>query len=141
MFSAKQDHPTRREFLAGLAAVSAASGFPAALSAQDSAPSLCFTLAVDMAAMIRAKKLSAREALEEHLKQIDRVNPRVNAIVTLIADQATAAATNTKHPQPVRCHVIARRANQGRDGMSPVVASMSCSPEPTALHIAPAAPL
>src|SRR5271154_3144640 len=92
MFSAKQDHPTRREFLAGVAAVSAASAFPAALSAQNSAPSLCFTSAVDMAAMIRAKKLSAREALAEHLKQIDRVNPQVNAIVTLIADQATAAA-------------------------------------------------
>jgi amidase len=99
MFSAKQDHPTRREFLAGLTAVSAASAFPAALSAQNSAPSLCFTSAVDMAAMIRAKKLSAREALEEHLKQIDRVNPRVNAIVTLIADQATAAATRADEMQ------------------------------------------
>ena len=74
MFSAKLDHPTRREFLASAAAVSAASVFPAALSAQNSAPSLCFTSAVDMAALIRAKKLSAREALEEHLKQIDRVN-------------------------------------------------------------------
>ena len=99
MFSPKQDHPTRREFLAGLTAVSAASAFPAALSAQNSAPSLCFTSAVDMAAMIRAKKLSAREALEEHLKQIDRVNPRVNAIVTLIADQATAAATRADEMQ------------------------------------------
>jgi len=99
MFSAKQDHPTRREFLAGLTAVSAASAFPAALSAQNSAPSLCFTSAVDLAAMIRAKKLSGREALEEHLKQIDRVNPRVNAIVTLIADQATAAATHADEMQ------------------------------------------
>jgi amidase len=99
MFSAKQDHPTRREFLAGLAAVSAASAFPAALSAQNSAPSLCFTSAVDMAAMIRAKKLSAREALEAHLKQIDRVNPQVNAIVTLVADQATAAAARADEMQ------------------------------------------
>src|SRR3984957_8955660 len=99
MFSAKQDRPTRREFLAGVAAVSAASAFPAALSAQNSAPSLCFTSAVDMAAMIRAKKLSAREALEEHLKQIDRVNPQVNAIVTLVADQATAAAARADEMQ------------------------------------------
>jgi Asp-tRNA(Asn)/Glu-tRNA(Gln) amidotransferase A subunit family amidase len=99
MFSAKQDHPTRREFLAGVAAVSAASAFPTALSAQNSAPSLCFTSAVDMAAMIRAKKLSAREALEAHLKQIDRVNPQVNAIVTLVADQATAAAARADEMQ------------------------------------------
>jgi amidase len=99
MFSAKLDHPTRREFLASAAAVSAASVFPAALSAQNSAPSLCFTSAVDMAALIRAKKLSAREALEEHLKQIDRVNPQVNAIVTLIADQATADAARADEMQ------------------------------------------
>jgi amidase len=52
-----------------------------------------------MAALIRAKKLSAREALAEHLKQIDRVNPQVNAIVTLIADQATAAAARADEMQ------------------------------------------
>src|SRR5580692_10933897 len=99
MLSAQQDHPTRREVLAGLAAVSAASAFPAALSAQNSAPSLCFTSAVEMAALIRAKKLSAREALAEHLKQIDHVNPQVNAIVTLVADQATAAAARADEMQ------------------------------------------
>ena len=33
------------------------------------------------------------------------------------------------------------RVNQGRDGVSPVVASMYCSPQPAALHIAPAARL
>jgi len=33
------------------------------------------------------------------------------------------------------------RVNQRRDCMSPVVASMSCSPHPAALHIAPAARL
>jgi amidase len=52
-----------------------------------------------MAALIRAKKLSAREALAEHLKQIDRVNPLVNAIVTLIADQATADAARADEMQ------------------------------------------
>ena len=45
-----------------------------------------------MAQLIRAKKLSAREALAEHIKQIDRVNPQVNAIVTLMAEMATEAA-------------------------------------------------
>ena len=41
--------------------------------------------AVEMARLIRTKKLSAREALAAHLKQIERVNPKVNAIVTLVA--------------------------------------------------------
>jgi amidase len=45
-----------------------------------------------MAQLIRSKRLSAREALAEHLKQIDRVNPNVNAIVTLTAEMATKAA-------------------------------------------------
>jgi amidase len=35
-----------------------------------------------MARLIRTKKLSAREALAAHLKQIERVNPKVNAMVT-----------------------------------------------------------
>ena len=48
--------------------------------------------AVEMARLIRAKKLSAREALAAHLKQIERVNPKVNAIVTLVPEMAADAA-------------------------------------------------
>ena len=40
--------------------------------------------ATDLAAMIREKKLSAREVMEAHLRQIERVNSKVNAIVTLV---------------------------------------------------------
>jgi amidase len=54
--------------------------------------SLCFESATSLADLIRKKKLSARELLEAHLKQIERVNPKVNAIVTLVADQAMAKA-------------------------------------------------
>ncbi|MCZ2151157.1 MAG: hypothetical protein LC126_25720 [Bryobacterales bacterium] len=55
-------------------------------------PSLCFESAKSLAALLRKKKLSARELLDAHLKQIERVNPKVNAIVTLVADQARAKA-------------------------------------------------
>jgi amidase len=99
MLFAQQGQPTRREVLVGLAAASISSALPGVLSAQPPAPSLCFTSAVEMAAMIQAKKLSAREALAEHLKQIDRVNPQVNAIVTLVADQASAAAARADEMQ------------------------------------------
>lgn len=77
---------TRRELLA--AAGSAALGSVFA----QSTPAFCFTSAREMAALIRAKKLSAREALAAHLKQIERVNPKVNAIVTLAMDKALAWA-------------------------------------------------
>ena len=53
---------------------------------------LCFTPATELAAMLRSKKVSAREVMQAHLAQIERVNPAVNAIVTLVADRAMADA-------------------------------------------------
>jgi amidase len=91
-----RDNPTRREALEGLAAASLCAG---AMPAQPSASSLCFTSTVEMARLIRAKKLSAREALAEHLKQIDRVNPKVNAIVTLVPEMAAEAAAKADEMQ------------------------------------------
>jgi amidase len=54
---------------------------------------ICFMRATDLAATIREKKLSAREVMQAHLRQIERVNPKVNAIVTLVdEDQLMAQA-------------------------------------------------
>lgn len=53
---------------------------------------LCFLTATDLAQKIRLRELSAREVMEAHLTQIERVNPHVNAIVTLLPDQALAQA-------------------------------------------------
>ena len=54
---------------------------------------ICFTPAKDLAAMIRDKKISSREVMQAHLKQIARVNPKVNAVVTLVPeDQLMAQA-------------------------------------------------
>jgi amidase len=55
--------------------------------------------AIELARLIHAKKLSAREALAEHLKQIERVNPRVNAIVTLVPEMASKAAAAADEKQ------------------------------------------
>jgi amidase len=60
---------------------------------------ICFLTAVEMAALIRHRKLSAREVMAAHLKQIDRVNPKVNAIVTLVAEQATENARKADEAQ------------------------------------------
>jgi amidase len=67
------------------------------LSAQGS--DICFLPATEMAALIRRKKLSARETLEAHLKHIERVNPKVNAIVTLVAEQAMENARKADEAQ------------------------------------------
>ena len=61
-------------------------------STPSSASELVFLPATELVAMMKAKKVSAREVLQAHLDQIDRVNPKVNAIVTLVADRAMADA-------------------------------------------------
>ena len=53
---------------------------------------LCDLSAVDLAARIRRKEVSAREVMAAHIARIERVNPKVNAIVTLVADRAMADA-------------------------------------------------
>jgi amidase len=90
MYTLKLMSFTRREALLGVAAVPL-------LDAQDS--SICFISAVEMARLIREKKLSAREALAAHLKQIERVNPKVNAIVTLVPEMAAEAASKADEMQ------------------------------------------
>jgi len=47
--------------------------------------------AVDILDAMRGKKLSAREVMQAHLKQISRVNARVNAIVTLVPEERLLA--------------------------------------------------
>ena len=49
---------------------------------------ICFLSAIDMLRKIRSKELSTVEVMSAHLEQIARVNPKVNAIVTLVAEQA-----------------------------------------------------
>ncbi len=49
---------------------------------------LCFMTAADLVAAIRDRRVSPVEVMDAVLGQIERVNPAVNAIVTLTADQA-----------------------------------------------------
>ena len=48
--------------------------------------------ATELAARIRAREVSSREVLEAHLERVDAVNPHVNAVVRVLADEARAAA-------------------------------------------------
>jgi amidase len=52
------------------------------------ATDICLLTAVELARLIRTKQLSARDVVSAHLAQIERVNPGLNAIVTLVADHA-----------------------------------------------------
>src|SRR5271168_2970624 len=48
--------------------------------------------AVELAAMMAARTVSPVEVLDAHLAAIERLNPGLNAIVTVAADAARAAA-------------------------------------------------
>jgi amidase len=53
---------------------------------------ICTLSAVEMARLIRAKQLSARDVVAAHLRRIEAINPSVNAIVTVVAEQAMERA-------------------------------------------------
>ena len=99
------DSISRREFgqLLGAAAIGGAipdlpmTTLPA-LAGQSPEPrqarseQLCDLTAVELVARLKRKEISAREVMSAHLARIERVNPKVNAIVTLVADRALADA-------------------------------------------------
>jgi aspartyl-tRNA(Asn)/glutamyl-tRNA(Gln) amidotransferase subunit A len=48
--------------------------------------------ATALAALIRTKQLSSREVVQAHLDRIQAVNPQINAVVTLMAEDALTSA-------------------------------------------------
>src|ERR1700685_515326 len=67
------------------------------IASPNSGEEICFMRAVDMVDAIRTRKLSAREVMQAHLQQIQRVNAKVNAMVTMVAEEqlmAQAAAAD-----------------------------------------------
>ena len=65
---------------------------PLAQQPKHRADELVYLSAVELTARIRSKQVSAREVMAAHLAQIERVNPKVNAIVTLVGERAMADA-------------------------------------------------
>jgi aspartyl-tRNA(Asn)/glutamyl-tRNA(Gln) amidotransferase subunit A len=63
----------------------------AANSALD-ANAIYYKDATALAALIRTKQLSSREIVQAHLDRISAVNPKINAIVTLLAEDALKGA-------------------------------------------------
>lgn len=53
---------------------------------------ICYLDATDLSELIHRRELSAREVVQAHLERIARVNPHLNAIVTVDPEGALAAA-------------------------------------------------
>ena len=85
---------------------------------------LCFQPATELAALVRKGELSARELLEAHLARIERLNPALNAVVTLDAEGARAAAAAADEAQaggrllgPLHGLPVAHKDNHPTAGM------------------------
>ena len=65
----------------------------------STATDLCFLSATELARRIRSRELSAAEVMAAHLERIAAVNPALNAIVTLHADEALASARRADQAQ------------------------------------------
>ena len=53
---------------------------------------LCFLSIAELGSLVRARTVSPVEVTEAHLARIERLNPVLNAFVTVMADEARAAA-------------------------------------------------
>lgn len=58
---------------------------------QSPADEICFMEATALVELIRTKKASSVEVMKAHLKQIARVNSKVNAIITLVEEEELLA--------------------------------------------------
>ena len=61
--------------------------------------SICLLPATELAAMVAKREVSSRELVDAFLVRIGRLNPAVNAVVTLDADRARAAAAAADEAQ------------------------------------------
>lgn len=62
---------------------------------------LCNRSAIELAAMIAAREVSSREVVDAHLARIEAINPTVNAITVVLAEQARAAADVADASAPI----------------------------------------
>ena len=65
------------------------------------APELVFLPARKLARLLRTRKVSAHEVMQAFIAQVERVNPKVNAIVTFIPEQALKEAKRYRGKGPL----------------------------------------
>ena len=60
------------------------------------ADELCWAPATALARMVRTKDVSPVEIIDAYLERIERINPRINAYCTVVAEQARKAAAEAE---------------------------------------------
>lgn len=86
--------PSRRQFIGSASAGAIATAGVMSLTSSHSTAAppngldICYMNATDLAASIRRKDLSAVEVMTAFLDRIEKVNPKVNAIVSMVGRKA-----------------------------------------------------
>ena len=87
---------SRRDFIslgaAGVTTLALASSHKCRLNAADKPSDLSRATATQLAALIQSKSVSSLEVVDACLTRIAQVNSKLNAVVTLVADDARAKA-------------------------------------------------
>jgi amidase len=78
---------TRRTFVKATSSALSLALIETSHAAPAQSDELCFTDARELARLLRDRKLSARELMSAHLRQIARINPKINAIVAKLHDE------------------------------------------------------
>jgi amidase len=85
---------------------------------------VCMRSATELAALLRDREVSARELVDAHLDRIERLNPAINAIVTLdpegvraAADAADAAMAAGEEVGPLHGLPVAHKDTHATGGM------------------------
>ena len=74
---------------------------------------LVFTPARKLARLIRTRKVSALEVMKAFIAQVERVNPKVNAIITFLPEEALAEARRVDR-------ILVRAARKSATGVPPL---------------------
>jgi len=109
---ASKNHLNRRQFIGSASAGAIATAGLVSLTASEStaaSPSgldICYMNATDLAASIRRKDVSAVEVMTAFLDRIEKVNPKVNAIVSMVnretaMDMAKQADADLQAGKPI----------------------------------------
>src|SRR5262249_62372043 len=85
--------PSRRALLVGACAAAAISVSRSAPAfARETSDDLTYRTASDLAEMLAKRQVSARELLDAAISRIERLDPKINAVVVRDFDRARSAA-------------------------------------------------
>jgi amidase len=69
---------------------------------------ICFASARELARLLRSRAISAREVMSAFLQQIERINPKINAIVAKLEDDKCLAFADEADRRLIRGEVLGR---------------------------------